>query len=456
MIPQPKHILITLFVFLCIFVGVDVVTKERIKQNKDFAYLTEQGTEVGVTNIGYAPFNLTAPRFNCTGFLESTKQLSTLHIAFLYNTFGNDFRCLNKILEDPRLETLEINLINEPGHRNGRLGSYEFLYKVGSVAQYDAKLKKRDPALKKKFFDYVKPMQAVLERAGVENLNLLINPGLESNVSDASGKVLVTWAREAFPTARIVWNPLQASSKRRVRARADLIEGHGFSPPISAPCIYNMDGLDVSYKQRPALGEADYQEGQTKNWVKSGPPLQQLLEDYANRCEAAFLWTAEGNGLDTRRGGFVDPRKRNHNIPTQTYKRIMRDIIYLQNHGRIYPQSFEYSKQDDAIVKTCDVVRTDFVDGYKTGRLLKQSEFPERGGVILLPNSMRAANPVKIVQGTQVVDQYFSNTSYKDGSRKLFRSNLSPTTYPFKTYMVINSGGSRVCFKIENARIRLD
>lgn len=451
-----KTILIILLTSLLILMGIDLTIKNTANKTKDLTYLSEQGMEVGISNIGYATFNLTAPTFNCDGFLEATKTLSALHVTFLYNTFGNDFGCLKRVLQDPRLDTLEINLINEPGHRNGRLGKYEFLYGVGSVARYNAKLRDRDPQLKQKFMDYVKPLQNVLSVASVENLNLLINPGLESNVSDVSGRVLVAWSREAFPQSRVVWNPLRTSSNRLKRANSDLIEGHGMYPPIVSPCVYNMDGLDVSYQQRPAIGEFQHQEGQPKNWIKSGPPLQQLLEDYANRCEVAFLWTAEGNGLKSNVGKFIDPRKRNHYTPTKIYKRIMRDIVYLQNHGKLYPPTFSYLESDNAIVKSCDVVRTDFVDGYKVGRLLKQSEYPDRGGVILLSKEVRPTDRVRLIQGNKVVDEYFSGGYYKDGSRTLFRSKRSPTTYPFKTYLVIDSGSKRTCFKIENPRMRLD
>ena len=105
----------------------------------------------GLVNVGFAPFNLTAGAFNCRGFLRATKDFPELHITFLYNTFGNDYSCLVKLLKDPRLKTLEVHLINEPGHRNGRLGSYEFLADVGSVNDYETAMRKRSSRLKSKF-----------------------------------------------------------------------------------------------------------------------------------------------------------------------------------------------------------------------------------------------------------------------------------------------------------------
>lgn len=404
----------------------------------------------GLTNVGYAPFNLTADQFNCNAFLEASQVVNHLHIAFLYNTFGNNFSCLEQLLADSRLETLEVNLINEPGHRNGRLGSYEFLADVGSVEDYDAKLRNQDPSLKQKFVEYVAPLQDVLKNMDSDT-QLLINPGLESNVSDAAGATLVLWTRELFPSARVVWNPLNPSPSRLTPSTADLLEGHGSTPNISAPCVYNMDGTDVSYPNRPALGENNHVEGRPKNWVQSGAPLFQLIEELANRCEVALIWSAEGNGLDYRSSGFVDPRSRNHSISLEVYKTIFEDVAKVQADGVVYTNE---SFSPDITESTCSMVSDSFTDGAKTGNLLKQSEFRDRGGVIILPSSSRASD-VKIEKDGLIIDSYNSDGSYKDG-RLLFRSSISPTTYPMNVYLTYNSPAGKICYRLSNPRVRLD
>lgn len=406
--------------------------------------------EIGLPNVGYAPFNLTANNFNCSGFLEATQPLKELHITFLYNTFGNNFSCLTAILKDDRLKTLEINLINEPGHRNNRLGSYEFLYDVGSVSTWNKKLTTRDKNLKQKFVNYVEPLKKVLDENIQPHTSLLINPGLESNLSAQAGKVLISWARELFPDARIVWNPHRAALTTRKFVSADLIEGHGLYPPIKEPCVYNMDGTDVKYHNRPALGEG----GGVKNYFYSGAPLFQQLEKYANRCEVAFVWTQEGNGLSYKKS-FKDPRKRNHFVPTSMYKQIFKDIIRVHRRGRIAPIGNAYTSTDDMALKTCDVTSDKFEDGLKTGKLLKQSEFPDRGGVLILPSEFFSVTSATLVKGNRTVDTYTNTGPYHDG-RPLFRSNISPTKYPFNTYLVFDKGATRYCFKLSNPRIRLD
>lgn len=407
----------------------------------------------GLTNVGYAPFNLTADNFNCPGFLDATQSVEHLHVAFLYNTFGNNFTCLENLLADSRLETLEINLINEPGHRNGRLGSYEFLASEGSVQDYDSKLRNQDAALKQKFVEYVAPLQNALGNLS-SGTELLINPGLESNVSPAAGAVLVAWSREIFPNARVVWNPLNPSQEQLTTTTADLIEGHGATPNISAPCVYNMDGTDVSYPFRAAIGEANHREGTSKNWVQNGAPLFQLIEELANRCEVAYVWSAEGNGIDARNTNFVDPRSRNHNISTEVYRSIFSDIATVHTNGRVYALT-EYSQDELSVESTCSEVRTDFADGAKSGRLLKQSEFRDRGGVVILSRDLSSARNVQIVHGGEVVDTYTSSGPYHDG-RPLFRSSVSPTQYPFNVYLTLEVNSQKICYKIANPRVRID
>lgn len=408
-----------------------------------------------LTNAGFAVFNLTANRFNCSGFMSSMDRLDEWHIAFLYNTFGNNFDCLEQILKNPKLKTLEIALLNEPGHRNKRLGSYEFLRQIGSVGTWQKLVANNDSTVREKFLSYVKPLREFLSSRLRDDVELLINPGLESNLSDSAGINLVSWARDAFPNARIVWNPLNAQPGRRSKTKADFIEGHGASPNLSEPCVYNMDGTDVSYKTRPALGEPEYKEGQNKNWVKSGRPLFQLIETYSNRCEIALVWVAESNGLDYKIPKFVDPRKRNNFIATSVYRRIIQDIVDIHSRGIVYPKEYSYDRNDLLAFSGCTQILENFVDGEKRGALLKQSEFPDRGAVLILPKSFSGVRKVTLLKGTTVVDSFSSNGLYKDG-RLLFRSNKSPTTYPFNTALVIEKNNSKICYKITNPRIRLD
>ena len=114
-----------------------------------------------------------------------------------------------------------------------------------------------------------------------------------------------------------------------------------------------------------------------------------------------------------------------------------------------------YTDLDDDIVKTCSSVSSRFEDGLKSGRLLKQSEFPDRGGVLILPSELTKVRRAFLVKGKTIIDRYENVGIFHDG-RLLFRSDKSPTKYPFNTYLYFDTGDSRMCYKIYNPRIRND
>lgn len=406
-------------------------------------------------NVGYAAFNLTAEKFNCQGLRSAFDGLSEIHLSFLYNTFGNNFSCLKLFLEDPRLKTLQIHLINEPGHRNRRLGKYEFLYTEGTPSDYNRKVSSRNLELKTKYIQYLTPLIEVLNASLRNDVELLISPGLESNLTDSSGKILIEWTREVFPSARIVWNPLKNSSNTLQTSTGDLLEAHGLFPSLKPPCVFNLDGSDISYPNRPALGEREYKEGESKNWIQSGNPMFQLHEQMANMCEYVFVWSAESNGLDYRQKTFVDPRRRNNSISTRTYRTIFSDIRNLHRKGLVYPPEYVYTNEDNSMTSSCSEIRTKFEDGFKKGNLLKQSEFRNRGGVLILSKEFSSVQSAKLYKGKTVVDTFSKTGLYKDG-RILFRSNKSPTQYPLNTYLIIQKKNSKICYKMPNPRIRLD
>lgn len=406
----------------------------------------------GLDNIGYAPFNITANKFNCKGFISALAPLKVIHLSFLYNTFGNNFECLERIIKDERVKTLQIHLVNEPGHRNKRLGDYEFLYNIDSPGAYNTLLLNQDETLRLRYFEYVRPLQNFIQNSVRSDIEVIITPGLESNLSVNASKILFSWTKELFPNSRLVFNPYPFNSNRE-RVGADFLESHGLFPQVDSPCIFNLDGADISFPNRLALGQKSYEEGQTKNWIQSGTPLFQLYEEMANKCEYVFLWTAESNGLKT--GKFIDPRLRKNVISTRMYRTIISEIVTLSRKGKVYPLNLNYDEQELFIEKDCSEVRTNFEDGAKRGNLLKQSEFRGRGAVLLLSKSFSTSKKVKLYHKNKIVDSFKRVQNYKDG-RPMFRSGKSPTKYPLKTFLVIEEKNKKICYKLANPRIRLD
>jgi len=409
-----------------------------------------------LNNVGLGPFALTKSDFNCRSFFKELRPLKELHISVLFNTFGNDNRCLVRLLDDPRLKTIQIHLINEPCHRNNQCGKYEFLASVSSPAQYSKLWGNNDPSLIRKFVTYVKPVQDILETNLKENTQCLINPGLESNLNDAAAKNLIKKTRELFPACRIVWNPLAASSSTSssLRNGSDLLEGHGSTPNIFGPCIANLDGTDIDFPSRPTPNRKIKD---NKNYVQSGNPLQQYIETYANRCEVVFLWTQEMNCRNDGSGGFIDPRARSCKNAVNPATRLMvKEIVHANRRGVIDQGNIPWSAEEDSSLNSCTSVNEKFNDKLKAGNLLKQSEFRERGGVIIFAKGNYSS--VKIISKGREVDNYISSGLYEHDSsdRPLWRSTKTPLKYPLRVVIQATIGKQKFCWKVNNPRVRVD
>lgn len=411
-----------------------------------------------LVNVGDAIFDLTSPKFSCKKYLKSRDKLDFLHIAFLYNTFGNKFDCVKTLLQDPRLMTIEINLINEPGHRNRRLESHEFLHYIrGGPAKYSRLLKSRNKDLKKRFDAYVVKAQNLLMGYQQPHTKCFINPGLESNVSVRAGKVLVEWAREAFPQCSIVWNPLHGKLQAS-RTGANLAEGHGPGPNFTGPCITNLDGTDINFPDRLTCAAKTYNEEGTKNWINSGNALRSYITEYANRCEVAFLWVGEYNQFNFDECKAWEPPTKRGGRKDKIFDLVGKEIAWAHSSGKVIPKDLEFTDADKQALASCDVVRTKWNDGEKRGRLLKQSEFSDRGGVILTSSDLSSATSIKILYRKTVVDTYRRIGTYgHDNSRRiLWRSNISPVKYPVNVVIQLKVKNKNICYKIKDPQIRHD
>lgn len=399
-----------------------------------------------VSNVGRAVFSLTSETFNCQAFIESVKDLPVLHIAVLYNTFGNNYSCWDVLADDPRLQTVELNLINEPGHRNARLGDYEFLFGLGTPANYDRLLREKNSDLKVKFENYVQLAKSKINDLP-GNVECLINPGLESNVSPEAGSTLIEWTKEQFPRCRTVWNPLVGGDEAsRTATQADLVEAHGPLPQVQTSCIVNLDGTDIDFPSRPSTMERG-------NYVQSGAPLTQYVATYANQCEVVFLWVLEDNCNYSSR--FVDPRSRDCNAAASVFPLVAAEANKAMNSIRQYNPRV-WSEEENISLNGCTEIRSPN-DGNKAGFLLKQSEFRERGGVVIFPREIRASG-VEVLSNGNVIDSYNSSGTYDHdfSNRPMWRSLISPTTYPFHVVVKATTATGSVCYPIDNPNARND
>jgi hypothetical protein len=321
---------------------------------------------------GVAYYAIQHKDWPCDRTLKVFEGVAKPSLSVLWHSFGDNTQCLEKFINDSRPKQLEIHLINEVCQRNRRCGPYEFLANT-STADYEKRLASRDPKLISAIKNYAKAPSEFLKRHQGK-FECYVSPGLESNLSDRGAKTLNDAIRPMFPGCAIVRNPAGINRARGL-AGAEIIEVHGPNPRISPECIANLDGNDVSFARRPAL-------------LTAGSINERSLMDYLTRmqkCRAAYIWTAEMNGLNPHDKGFVDPRKRS-NFPDANLIEAMKP--HLQGKK---PVAF----QAPALQRGCARMHNPF-DG-AGGFVWKQSDV-HPGAVAVFPSSFSKFAKVDVIR----------------------------------------------------------
>ena len=242
------------------------------------------------TGLGWAIYAVQHPEFNCDRFISKVQGNEKLHISFLYNTFGADFRCLTQIKEKTNLGSVYIHLTNAVCQRKNNCEDTEFLYrrKVEDVERY---IQDSETWYMMAFIDYMTGARQFINSLP-EDVECYISPELESNLSPKALEKLLRDLAPSFPRCTMVANP----NKRGEYSPETVTEFH--HEPNEGPCIANNDGVSLSLEGYP-----DWAGG--PSWVKSE------LDTYLNistQCEKQYIWHHSFNCIDSTE--FVPPRQR--------------------------------------------------------------------------------------------------------------------------------------------------
>lgn len=268
---------------------------------------------IEVGNIGLGFYGMMSRSWPRRSSIELLRELKIPRVSLLWNTFGEERAALEDFLSLPGEKALEIHLVNEVGHRNHRLGPYEFLFNL-EVDEYRRKLREGAPRLKERYRQYAAEVAVFLARFQSPDLRLYISPGLESNLDRRSAVVLFDIIRPLFPQqTQIVWSPWGDNKFGTAPIPGSLLEYHGgFKHPERAR-ILNMDGVDIEFNFRPSVLKQKIHSSEVPDYVR----------DYARHL-LNFLWFAECNGIGP--GGFVDPRVRRHWPTIEMFATVKRII----------------------------------------------------------------------------------------------------------------------------------
>lgn len=396
---------------------------------------------IAKNNAGLGAYAAMHKDWPCDIMMRGFKGAEKLRLAVLWNTFGNNWQCLEQFASDPRPKLIEFHLINEVCQRNRRCGKYEVLAGM-SVEGYKQRLTNKNAAVIAKIKANVAPVASWL--AAKPEVECSISAGLESNLDSKSYQFLVDQLRPEFPArCKWVWSPNGGNAYGAAPIPGLVYEGHGDAPPgVSAPCIVNLDGVDVNLKARPSVLPLHV----------DAAVLPRFIASFAS-CEASYLWIAEFNG--NGRGSFVDPRKRTV-WPTAKIADELSQYLRLPVEDNSPPA---WSSGDDAAKAGCKKFLK-IPDGAKRNFLWKQSE-PKvlgRGAVTFLPTAYNKTpiqvNQVYVMKGKKKIATAYERKHYtEDGSgRQFYRFRKLAPDFPFN--VVVHFGS--VCAVVPNPKVRVD
>jgi hypothetical protein len=222
--------------------------------------------------------------FSCKRVNDLYHGMEQVELGWLENTFGQQCKCIDSLLNDPRPKVIRAHLIQSPCMRNKRCGRYEALWGYTAASASRAALQPNS-RLRKRF-------KTVLERfkGRITNkeLTCYVSPCLECDLNERARRVLANLVSAAVPNCNIVDNPY---GQRCLPGYT--CEKHGVNPRLSSPCIVDLDGID----------------GATIN-------VKKWVEQYRH-CDLRYYWEPWMNCI---RGKFVDPRSRNCNYSASIFE----------------------------------------------------------------------------------------------------------------------------------------
>lgn len=263
-----------------------------------------------MVNTGLACYALMHPKFKPALALGALRRMEYPRLSVLWRTFGENYGPLLTYLRFPKKKMLEIYLLNTVGHRNNRLGKYEFLYGLG-IDEYRQKLTNKDPILTSRLHRYFASIAKTLNIVPDNGTDLFIAPELESNNNEHAFNQLAGIAKSHFPTATIVWNPVNNNHFGANPISGYKFELHGSQAKLGSNGIANLDGEAINFEAQPAVLPNKIEESELKSYTANH-----------SQCIANFLWVERFNMIGP--GGFVDPRQRDTSPTPLTYELLER------------------------------------------------------------------------------------------------------------------------------------
>lgn len=248
--------------------------------------------------LGVSAFAIEHPGYPCDDLMYILEGVRRPAVAVLENTFGQDKRCLNRLLKKKNL-TLQVHITNEATRDTPHRMTRNELGWWMTNKQYSAAWEVGRRDIIEGYRKRLRKWRSI--QAQNPHVQYWISEGLESNGSVKAAERRLQEIRRYLPGAKRVWCPLRLDRPGRP-SNAHFVELHGSKlvEPWPQRSIFNYDGTGIGF-----MGE------------KRGTPLFEVpAADVFGDIRKArregvhfFLWESPSQGL--ARADWAYPRNRN-------------------------------------------------------------------------------------------------------------------------------------------------
>ncbi len=248
--------------------------------------------------VGLSAFGIQSANFQgkiCKDFIKTVLISPDPAIAILYNTFGNDNRCLikfwKKSIKLGKTFLTEVHFSNEAGRRASNLDDFDILPDVG-VDEYNLLLEEMPKWLEKEI--RLRAREILALTSGYEEAGkFVLSTGLEDNYTPLAWENLYNVLVSEWPYS-IVRNPVQTAIMKKMgwTPPEDIImEYHGYTKKFKTDnlCITNGDGQDVNFLLNTGLNFRDSKSANMRQ-------VSKWMDNARNNNCVTLIWVGKWQG----------------------------------------------------------------------------------------------------------------------------------------------------------------
>ena len=253
----------------------------------------------GQQTAGISAFAIFGKNFPCKALVSTLSDSETIAVATLIGTFGNDFTCINSLVESNRGKSfiIEFHLSNGSCRAFNRCGTGEFFGSLNK-STFERLLRKMSESTKARIRSRLAPIKSFIDQYPTERFTILISPELETRGSKLAIENFFKVIKDEIPSAFLVFNPV-GTTNNFVPIGTDFVELHGLRPKFrgNSARICSNDGNELNLQS-------------ARSYFRQ-----------AHNCQVLLPWSKELQGISGNSRRFIRPSNRRF-IFTSTLKKL--------------------------------------------------------------------------------------------------------------------------------------